>query len=176
MIRSILDYGDVLYPVISLYESKRLEYIQREASLICTRAYLRTLHTLVLRELGWEDLNTRRKYHCLLLMYKIMNRFVPSYLSSQRPPLRHENVHYALRNEHDVVNFYYRYNPFKNSFFPCTIKTWNSLSVELKNATTLNIFRLELSKGLIPCKSKLFSEFYGKASINHTRMRLGLSA
>jgi hypothetical protein len=41
MILPIIDYGDVLYPVLPKCINQRIEFVQRQAALICTKAYLR---------------------------------------------------------------------------------------------------------------------------------------
>ena len=119
---------------------------------------MRTPHILILKELGWEDLATRRKYHCLLIMYKITNGFAPNYVFSLCPPRRQDTVNYNLRNEDHIINFYCRLNPFKHSFFPFTIKHWNLLSTDMRESSTIDSFRCKLSKDLLSNTCKLFSQ------------------
>ena len=174
-VRPLFDYGDVLFPHISVTQCKRLEQIQRQAALICTNAYVRTPHILLLQELNWEQLSTRRKYHCLVLMFKIQKGLVPAYLSNMCPPTIEQAIPYRLRNRNNVSSFTCKYNAFSNSFFPSTIKSWNALDSGIRHISTVNMFKAKLHN----CKNtanKLFSALHGRAAINHTRLRLGLSA
>lgn len=173
MIRSIFDYADVLFPYLPDSLSKRLESVQRHAALLCTKAYTRTPHILLLKELGWDELYVRRKYHCLILMYKIQNKLVPSYLYEICPKRR--NVQYQLRNVSFIQNFFCKYAAYRKSFFPFTIAQWNSLDQSLKTIDSLLNFKKSLKNRVCNSSNKLFSYHHGRAAINHTRMRLGLS-
>ena len=175
MLRPIIDYGDVLCPILPAYQTKQLEAVQRQAALICTKAYQRTPHVLLLKELGWEELVCRRKYHCLVVMYKIQHLLTPEYLSCICPPRSSNVVAYSLRNENNIRLFYCKSSTFRKSFFPETVKTWNALELTIRESTSLNIFKRKLKEVLIPKQDKLLSMFDGKSAINHTRLRLGLS-
>ena len=62
---------------------------------------------------------------------------------------------------------------FRNSFFPRTVRDWNELEEDAKKCDSLNAFKMQLKKKLFPTRMQYVSK--GKSSINHTRMRLGLS-
>ena len=82
-------------------------------------------------------------------MFRIINGYAPHHVLTLCPPRRSETVNYALRNDDHIVNLYCRLNPFKNSFFPYTIRHWNALSNDIKHSTTLNSFRSKLRKNLL---------------------------
>ena len=176
MIRPTIDYGDVLYPHLSVTQSKRLESIQRQCALICTKAYARTPQVLLLKELGWEELALRRKLHCLDLMFKIKNKFTPIYLQNLCPNTVQETTRYSLRNAASIRNFACKYMPFRNSFFPFTIRHWNLLDVNIKKCNSTDTFKQKLRAQLSSNKNKLFSALHGRPNVHHTRLRLGLSA
>ena len=175
MVRPIIDYGDILFPHLPVNLSKRLENLQRQAALICTRAYVRTPHVLLLSELGWEDLYIRRQFHSLCMMYKIQNGFAPQYLCNICPPNTGQTTGYNLRNSDNIISVYCKYKPFSRSFFPYTIKQWNGLLESVRLVTTINIFKKKLTEHMLSKQNKLFSHFHSHASVNHTRLRLGLS-
>jgi hypothetical protein len=54
--------------------------------------------------------------------------------------MREENE-LNLRNQTEFRNPFTRLQLFANSFFPFTIKSWNKLSPQLRNAPTLNRFK-----------------------------------
>ena len=175
MILPIIDYGDVLYPIIPQCQNQRLEHIQRQAALICTKAYQRTPTVLLLNELGWESLKVRRKYHTLIIMYKVLHGNAPEYLLSLCPPSRSSSVTYNLRNNNDILPFYCKYSVFRNSFYPATVKLWNELGDNLKNSQTVTSFKKELKNIMLTNRNVYFSMFDGRAAVNLTRIRLGLS-
>ena len=173
MIRPIIEYGDVLFPDLTQIQSKYLELIQRHVGLFCTSAYLRTPQTLLLNELGWEELSVRRKFHCLVQMYKIQTNCVPHYLSKICPPTRDQTSQYSLRNSQNILPIFCKYACFKRSFFPFTIHLWNSLDLGVRQLSTVNMNKTEISNTLLSKHDKLLSSFHGRGSINHTNIRLG---
>ena len=95
VVRPILEYGSVLLGNLSVYNKDRLENIQKEVSQICTCAIRRTNYQTMLDDLGWETLDTRRKFQRLCLLYKIKNGIVPTYLQDLIP-IRMRNIQYNL--------------------------------------------------------------------------------
>ena len=61
------------------------------------------------------------------------------------------------------------------AFITKTTLEWNSLDVETKDCTSINTFKKLQKKKLCRTKTQYLSKGKGKHSINHTRMRLGLS-
>ena len=80
MMRPLLDYCDLIYDLCTMYESERLDKLQRKASLLCDGAFRITSNKKVLNELGWSTLANRRTYHRLVLFYKILNNLAPQHL------------------------------------------------------------------------------------------------
>ena len=70
-----------------------------------------------------------------------------------------------------------RTSRFRKSFFPSAINGWNSLDLDLRNSVSLPIFKAKLRSILFPyCYNKSFDfSFFRRASIHHTRLRLGFS-
>ena len=56
IIRPLRNYCDVIYASCTIYESERLDKIQRKASFLCTGAFRITTNEKVLEELGWSKL------------------------------------------------------------------------------------------------------------------------
>jgi exonuclease III len=175
MILPIIDYGDVLYPELSKSQLCRLVNIQRQAALICTKAYQRTPNTLLLNELGWEDLSIRRRYHSLTIMFKILNNMAPDYLIQMCPSVRSNSVPYVLRNENKLSIFHCKYSNYRRSFFPVAVNLWNELEKDIILCNSLSGFKCLLKKQMFKNVNKLFSLSNGRAAVQHTRLRLGLS-
>ena len=73
-IRPILEYAAVIYDGCPIYLVDKLEAVQRQAALLCTRAYLRTSHVLLLSEVGWERLSLRRECQKLFYFFQDVTR------------------------------------------------------------------------------------------------------
>ncbi len=175
-IRPVIEYGDVIFDNSPASSINVLERLQREAALCCTGAYRCTPHTSLLRELGWEPLCERRKQHRLSIMYNIQHDHTPGYLRDLCPPLTANRTQYDLRNQTEVTNFRVRTTSFQSSFFPSTVTDWNRLPISIKNSCSVKSFKQNLKKSNGYNKNPLFSTGTGTSQVNHTRLRLGLSA
>ena len=91
-IRPVLEYADVVWGNCTNYEKQELDKIQTEAARIVTGATkLVSLHALY-EEVNWDPLETRRRKHRLLLLYKMFNNLSPEYLSSLIPPYYQHSI------------------------------------------------------------------------------------
>ena len=99
MIRPLLDYCGV-YDSCTMYESERLDKLQRKASLLCTGAFRTTSNEKVLKELGWSN---RRIYHRLVLFYKTLNNLAPQYLKRLCNLTSHNTNNYLLRRNNSFL-------------------------------------------------------------------------
>ena len=74
-------------------------------------------------------------------MYKITHGMSPELLTELLPqPNAHRNP-YPIRNGNLIDNFKCRTESLKSSFFPQTIKDWNNLPDNIKNAPSLASFK-----------------------------------
>ena len=67
----------------------------------------------------------------------------------------------------------------RNSFLFSTMRLWNAMNPALRCNCSIEHFKLNLTKQHLrttPFFPHLYSRFIGKAAVNHTRIRLGLSA
>ena len=149
-IRPHLDYGDIVYDRAfneSFHEN--LESIQHNAAIAITEAIRGTCCEKIFQELGLESLKSRRWLRKLCLFYKIFHEKSPSYLFQLIPP--NNNV-YATRSSQSnkISSFKTRHNFFKDSFFPAVISEWNSLNIDIRNSSSINVFKKELLKFIRP--------------------------
>jgi hypothetical protein len=91
------------------------------------------------------------------------------------PPLTRDRTDYNLRTGLNVTVPQQRTTTYHNSFIPQTIKDWNELSNNLRQAVSLDVFKDLLKKSTGFQINKLFHHDSNKAAINLTRIRLGLS-
>ena len=78
--------------------------------------------------------------HKLLIFYKIINNLTPNYLQEFVPPLVEDGNLYRLRNSSDIPTIYTNTNLFYNSFYPSSIREWNNLAQEIKDASSVASF------------------------------------
>ena len=152
-------------------ERKQLEAIHIEAARTITGATKLCSITRLLDDLGWESLQSRRNKHKLTLFYKIMNGLTPNYLSDLLPPLVHETTSYNLRNSNHIQTVHANTNLFFNSFIPSTIRAWNSLSDDIKLATSVASFKYRLNQK--PPRHNIGTRI---GQILHARLRMECSA
>ena len=78
----------------------------------------------------------------------MFNDLTPPYLSSLVPPLVQNASCYNLRNSNDTQTIASRTTLFYNSFLPSSIRDWNRLNPDIRNAGTLDAFKLKLNQNL----------------------------
>ena len=111
-------------------------------------------------ELAWVKLETRRKIHKLLFLYKCVNGMTPSYISDLVPLTVGERSNIRLRSANELSIFPCRTEMFKTSFFPSTTFLWNSLSLDIRQSDSLYVFKHRLNNLLHPLKYNRFLDFY----------------
>ena len=179
MLLPVIEYCDVIFDNCTIRAALALENVQRRAALACTGAYKHTSNDRLLLELNWIPLRQRRTNHKLVILYKIIHGLAPSYLTAILP--RPRDAGYRLRsfNNMSLPTPSARLSCVRNSFLNSSIKSWNSLDKIIRSSPSYFSFKSKLlkrSKSNSHFNPILYSHFLGKAAVNHTRMRLGLSA
>ena len=159
-IQPILEYASEVWDNCGQTNCNSLEKIQIEAARIVTGLSIYASFDSIYK----ETLSTRRE-----VFYKIVNKEAPYELV---PPLVASNVNYNLRNSHNIHVPFNRLSVNQNSYFPCTIQTWNSLDCTIRNLPTFSSFKLKLqqiffTKGRNPQYYYIGDRFL---SVLHSRM------
>ena len=68
-----------------------------------------------------------------------------------------------------------RHNFFKDSCFPAVISEWNSLNIDIRDSSSINVFKKELLKFIRPEPNSTYNINDTKRFKLLTRLRLGLS-
>ena len=174
-IRPILEYGNEIWDNCTQYEKDSLEKIQTEAARIATgTTKLVSLENLY-SEIGWETLDIRRKKQKLTLFYKMVHNLTPNYLTSLIPSTVTETTNYNLRNSNDIRTVNARTSQYFSSFLPSTIREWNILPEQQRNATSIASFKYQLNQPR-PFIPKFFYVGERHAQILHTRLRTKCSS
>ena len=144
LVRPLLEYASPVWDPYTQENINKIEMVQRRAARYATNNYDRTSSvTEMIDTLNWRTLEQRRADSRLSLFYKIVNNLVeiPSskYLSPCTRPTRH---HHNNTFQIPCSNSDYHLN----SFFPRTIRTWNSLPNKVVESTSLETFKRNLHK------------------------------
>ena len=172
--RPILEYGDVVFDNTTQEMKKLIEHVQRDALVMITCAYRRTPTLNLYKETGFDMLEDRRKQHRLVLFYKMTHNLAPEYLCGLVPPPAGENHTHRLRSSSNGTLSipYARTAKYANSFIIKTTRNWNELDIKVRQVSTLNTFKMKIRNSHQP---PITAALTGRASVHHTRMRLGLS-
>ena len=102
------------------------------------RGYVILDTPLIMKDLQWPSLEQIRKTNKLAIMYKIQNDQIaipiPHYLHRQTA---HTRQFHPLRFRTVAIHS----DTYKHSFFPRTIKDWNSLTPSMYDAKSLVVFK-----------------------------------
>lgn len=176
-IRSILEYGDVIWDGLPQYAAERLEKVQLEGLKIITGLTKSASRNTLYTESGIEPLYQRRRKHRLIMFYKIVNGYAPEYLRALLPPRVHERNNYPTRNMNDFSLYFTRTAAMATTFFPQTTKDWNSLPEIIKNAESVGIFkRLLAAQNDLPTVPIWYLTGNRRANIYHCRLRNSCSS
>ena len=174
-IRPHLDYDNIVYDRAfnELFDTN-LESVEYNAAIAITGTIRGISSEKLFEELGLESLKSRRWLRKLCLFYKIFHEKSPSYLFQLIPP--NNNV-YATRSSQSnkISSFKTRHNFFKDSFFPAVISEWNSLNIDIRNSSSINVFKKELLKFIRPEPNSTYNINDTKVLKLLTRLRLGVS-
>ena len=127
-----------------------------------------------LQESGLVSLKSRRQLRTLCLLYKIFHKNSPSYLFQLIPP--NNNV-YATRScrSNKILSFKIRHVCFKGYFFPSVISKWNSFDKNIRNSSSIYVFKKELLKFIRPEPNPTYNINDAKGLELLTKLQLGLS-
>ena len=172
-IRPVLEYGDVVWDNCTEEQSKLLESVQIEAARIITGLRRNSSVNHLYKELGWETLKTRRKNNKLILLFKIINNYVPDYLYDIIDHCMPTQHMYNLRQNNVYRIPVARTVSYFNSFVPSTIKLWNDLPREYKNSLTVSAFKKCLKKSTHEQvkKHKLYNHGNRLENVLHCQLR-----
>ena len=120
----VLEYCDSVWDNASTKSKKKLDAIHIEAGRIISGATKLCSVEKLLVEFRWDTLQNRRNKHKLVFFYGLY----PNYLRDLVPSHVQETSNYNLRNANNIQTFASNTNLFYNSFFPSSVRAWNSLS------------------------------------------------
>ena len=135
-----LDYCGAVWGCIGNGLSQKLEELQSRAARIITGSGWDVRSAQIIRALEWGSVADRRTKQLKSLMFKSANNLVPEYLSDKFTRVNTIHRHNLWGAQHNLFIPRPNTENLKKSFRYRGAVTWNSLSVEAKQATTLNSF------------------------------------
>ena len=129
---SRLDNCNSLLFGLFLYQIERLQRIQNTAARVVTLSSIKEHITPILNDLHWLTIHNRIKFKLLLLTYKVLNGFAPTYLSELIQPYKNQrnlrsNNQYLLRVPKSRTTTF-----GDRAFSVCAPKLWNNLPTDVK--------------------------------------------
>ena len=145
LVKPLFDYCDAVWGDLNKSLTARLQKLQNRAARIITRKGYDERSADIRKELGWDDLETSRKKHLAILMYKIMNNKAPGYLIDLFQKSSSRN--YSLRESENRL-FLPKYNTEfakSSSFSFVGAKVWNSIPYNIRSATSPSAFKRHIN-------------------------------
>ena len=146
LVRPKLEYSSTVWDPHTKDDINILERVNRRAArLVFNKSWKQqdVSPTALLKQLGWQQLEDRRKHQRLVMLYKIANQYVaipPSKLVSPGRTTRgHSRKFQTIRTTCDKVKY---------SYFPRTIPDWNRLPDEVVTAGSVASFKRSLAAHL----------------------------
>ena len=104
--------------------------------------------------LGLESFHDRRWHRKRCFYYQIRHNICPSYLT-ELLPIEKSTCH-NFRSNDSLMIPYFRKKQFKSTFFPFCIFNWNQLNPDIKNSSSLEIFKRALLKFIRPKAANVY--------------------
>jgi hypothetical protein len=145
----VIDYCSIVWGQCNITLLGRIYMLQKRIARNVLKNYV-VSEIELFKKLNWLNIYKRITYQTVIMVYKSVNGMTPSYLSNVFH-FSGENYEYILRNS--GINLRLpkpRTNMMKRSFTYCGAQLWNSIPVEVRQATTVNEFKNK-------CKSYLLN-------------------
>ena len=164
LVRSHLDYCDIIYHIPSQYQQslgatlhslmEEVERIQYQAALAISGAWRGSSRSKLYEELGWESLSDRRLSRRLLQIHKIVSNNTPSYLKDKLPP--HRRPLYSQTNGNTFREFKCKTFRYMYSFFPHAISSWNIIIADFDEIPSIGILKKHVNSLFRPAVKSIF--------------------
>ena len=152
----------------------KLEQVIIDGMRIVTGATARSNVENLYQETAWNSFYIRRDIADLVMMFRIRNKHVPTYLSDICLMHNVDMPNYNFRNKRDILLKPCRTEVCRRSFLYFATELWNKLNIEIRQCTSIPVFKEKL-KAEHKVPNVLY--YYGERwpSVMHARLRIGCS-
>ncbi len=138
LVRPSLEYACTVWDPYQQNDIHKLDMVQRRAARYVTNKYDRSSVTDIIHQLDWPSLEDRRKVSRLSMMYKIRNNKVDVDASNKLIPTTRPSRN---NNQMSMQIPSCRTTARKESFYPRTIREWNTLPDATVSAESVDSFK-----------------------------------
>ena len=139
LVRPHLEYASPAWDPHYVKDVRSIEYIQRRSARFVKSDYrLTSSVTAMLHDLSWPTLQSRRSLCRLALFYKAVNNLIAVPVDNLCIATRATRQNKGLSKVFTPISA--TSDAYKFSFFPRTIKDWNSLSDKIRNCNDTSVF------------------------------------
>ena len=139
LVRPLMEYATVIWDPFTDANIRKLEMVQRRSARMVCSDYRRTSSvSSMLQQLQWPTLQERRAQAKVTMMYRIVYQLVdvPTTYLIPISSIRGHGLNYLVP--------YARTQIYQRSFFPDTIRLWNSLPQSVVSCPTIDSFKREV--------------------------------
>ena len=141
-----MEYATVIWDPFTEANIQKLEMVQlqrRSARMVCSDYPRTSSVSSLLQHLQWPTLQERRAHAKVTLMYRIVYQLVdvPTTYLISISSIRGHGLNYLVP--------YARTHIYQRSFFPDTIRLWNSLPQSVVSCPTIDSFKREVMSVLM---------------------------
>jgi hypothetical protein len=142
LVRPTVEYCSAVWDPHTQDQIHQLEAIQRRAARFVKKDYsYKTSVTAIISDLGWQPLSSRRKIDRLTTMHKAREGHLALPLRNILHPVQRST---KRSHEYAYQEFQTNKDTFKFSFYPRTVKDWNSLPKQLTASQDSKAFKTQL--------------------------------
>jgi len=149
LVRSKLEYACCIWDPYLKKDVDKIEKTQRKGARFVKREYGQQVSVEgLLRDLKWEPLQSRRKHTRIIMFYKIINGVVRG--------VEHDDILQLNTNRTrsgtsglDFQHIRTKLTQTSNSYYPRTVRDWNSVPHNIRASPTLDTFKGALPPGVL---------------------------
>ena len=142
-VRPTLEYASSVWDTNIKDQINRVERVQRRAARFVKADYHPDHSvTLMLQELNWSTLRERRAHAKMTSMYRIVHNLIA--IPVQPPYFYSINTSSHRGHQYRFLQHHCRIQSYQDSFFPSSVRLWNSLPSSVVSAQSLDIFKNRL--------------------------------
>ena len=145
----LMDFCSIVWSNCNKSLIMRVNKIQKATARWILKSRFDSPSAPLFKKLGWLTFENRRKLHVTVLVYKGLNKLVPSYITELINITNNSKYNLRSVKNKDIIYLKPKTNFLKQSFSYSCIKTWNDLPVTIRESKSLTIFKKSMKEYLL---------------------------